>query len=81
MAFEFTLSETKTVSCTKGVEWNFNVAVGLEVGVEFPVPFKPTVKGTVEVKLNLPKSNERSEFRWQEKNQFPILTSSCRFLL
>ena len=49
MAFEFTLSETKTVSCTKGVEWNFNVAVGLEVAVEFPLPLKTTVTGSVEV--------------------------------
>ena len=53
MAFEFTLSETKTISCTKGVEWNFNVAVGLEVGAELIVD----VSTSVEVKIDFSKVN------------------------
>lgn len=51
MSFDFTLSETKTISCTKGVEWNFNVAVGLEVGAEFIVD----VSASVEVKIHFQK--------------------------
>ena len=53
MSFDFTLSETKTISCTKGVEWNFNVAVGLEVGAELIVD----VSTSVEVKIDFSKVN------------------------
>ena len=53
MTFDFTLSETKTISCTKGVEWNFNVTVGLEAGLEFIVD----ASASVEVKIYFPKDN------------------------
>ena len=74
MAFEFTLSETKTVSCTKGVEWNYNVAVGVAVEVEVPLPLTTKVTGSLEVKINFLRDNslhERSEFRWQERKSVP----------
>jgi len=57
MAFEFTLSETKTISCTKGVEWNFNVAVGAEVGAELIVD----VSASVEVSTGVTRSKELSQ--------------------
>ena len=61
MAFEFTLSETKTISCTKGVEWNFNVAVGLEVGAELIVD----VSTSVEVKIYF---NQKQNFLTRGNN-------------
>lgn len=57
MTFDFTLSETKTISCTKGVEWNFNVTVGLEAGLEFIVD----ASASVEVSTGVTKSKEFSQ--------------------